>query len=227
MYKYRAEITKDESIRYISHLDYAATIERAICRAKLPAAYSEGFNPHMKLAFASALAVGITSAAEYMDFELRECLPASEVARRIDTSLPEGIRVRKIRFIEGKAKALMSEADLAVYSVFLKLTGEFEQAKKAISDFNSAEEVIFERITPKKTREIEIKQYIKDEVTLSVVEKQVKLSISIIVTPTGSVKPGEVVKTLCGKFSFPSKADGALIYREKLLGHGKALIELD
>ena len=61
MYKYRAEITKGEEVRYISHLDYAGVIQRAICRAHLPAAYSEGFNPHMKMAFASALAMGVTS----------------------------------------------------------------------------------------------------------------------------------------------------------------------
>ena len=55
MFKYRAKITKGTEIRYISHLDYAGVMERAIRRAKLPAAYSEGFNPHLKLAFASAL----------------------------------------------------------------------------------------------------------------------------------------------------------------------------
>lgn len=55
--KLRVEISKDEEIRYISHLDYGA-IEKALKRAEIPVAYSEGFNPHMKLAFASALAVG-------------------------------------------------------------------------------------------------------------------------------------------------------------------------
>ena len=83
MFKYRAEITKGEEIRYISHLDYAGIIERAICRAHLPAAYSEGFNPHMKLAFASALAVGVTSDAEYMDFELTKPLCQPEVFDRL------------------------------------------------------------------------------------------------------------------------------------------------
>ena len=55
MIKYRLEITKGEPIRYISHLDFASLMQRAICRAHLPAAYSEGFNPHMKISFASAL----------------------------------------------------------------------------------------------------------------------------------------------------------------------------
>ena len=44
-------------------------MQRAICRAHLPAAYSEGFNPHMKISFASALSVGVTSDAEYMDLD--------------------------------------------------------------------------------------------------------------------------------------------------------------
>lgn len=46
--KLRMQITKEKEIRFISHLEYVRTIERAIRRAKLPAAYSEGFNPHLK-----------------------------------------------------------------------------------------------------------------------------------------------------------------------------------
>ena len=55
MIKYRLEITKGEPIRYISHLDFASLMQRAICRAHLPAAYSEGFNPHMKISFAMVI----------------------------------------------------------------------------------------------------------------------------------------------------------------------------
>ena len=56
LYAWRSEITKGEELRYVSHLDYANLFLRAFDRAKLPMAYSEGFNPHMKVAFASALA---------------------------------------------------------------------------------------------------------------------------------------------------------------------------
>lgn len=51
--KLRMQITKDKDIRFISHLEYVRTIGRAIRRAKLPAAYSEGFNPHLKFSLAS------------------------------------------------------------------------------------------------------------------------------------------------------------------------------
>ena len=39
-------------------------------RAKLPAAYSEGFNPHLKFSLASALGVGVVSMAEFVEIEL-------------------------------------------------------------------------------------------------------------------------------------------------------------
>ena len=70
--KLRMQITKDPEIRFISHLEYARTISRAIRRAKLPAAYSEGFNPHLKFSLASALGVGVVSYTEFVEIELAE-----------------------------------------------------------------------------------------------------------------------------------------------------------
>ena len=58
---------KTESARYISHLDVQRTLQRAFRRAKLPLRFSEGFNPHPELSFASALATGTTSAAAWFD----------------------------------------------------------------------------------------------------------------------------------------------------------------
>ena len=61
VYWYRARVTKDAAVRFVSHLEYADVFVKAFDRAKLPMAYSSGFNPHMKLAFGSALAVGVSS----------------------------------------------------------------------------------------------------------------------------------------------------------------------
>ena len=67
--KLRMQITKDPEIRFISHLEYSRTISRAIRRAKLPAAYSEGFNPHLKFSLASALGVGVVSYTEFVEID--------------------------------------------------------------------------------------------------------------------------------------------------------------
>ena len=51
-------ITKGEEIRFLGHLDYLRTMERVVVRSGIPIAFSEGFNPHMKISLDSALAVG-------------------------------------------------------------------------------------------------------------------------------------------------------------------------
>ena len=113
--KLRALLTKGEEIRFISHLDYAALIERAIRRAKLPVAYSEGFNPHMKFSFASALAVGVTSEAEVMDVELSRPVAQPEAWDRLAVAAffaaPEAIyrRVLPKKTREVDAKAYLKE----------------------------------------------------------------------------------------------------------------------
>ena len=120
MYKYRAEITKGEEIRYISHLDYAGVMERAIRRAKLPAAYSEGFNPHIKIAFASALSLGVISDAEYMDFELTKPLCQPEVFDRLSKALPLGVKLLRLKEVP-EPKRCLSFSSFPVSSSFLLL----------------------------------------------------------------------------------------------------------
>ena len=105
--------------------------------------------------------------------------------------------------LAGKAKALMSEADLAFYQIMVPLLAEKESAVKAVTSFNEAEEIIYKRITPKKTREIEVKQYLKRKLVLDIKEQTANIMMQIIVTPTGSIKPGEVLKILQEQFGFP------------------------
>ena len=226
MFKYRAEITKGEEIRYISHLDYAGIIERAICRAHLPAAYSEGFNPHMKLAFASALAVGVTSDAEYMDFELTKPLCQPEVFDRLKAQLLAGVELRKLKTFSGKQKALMAEVDLAKYEIAVPLTGTEAAVQAALAAFNQTAAFIYHRVTPKKTREIEIKQYIAAPLQAAVRDGSLWLTMDIIITQSGSIKPGEILGVLQQDFALPVEVSQALIYRRALLGSGRPLIEL-
>ena len=87
MDKYRLLFSKTGRAVYISHLDLMRTLTRAFLRAECRLKYSEGFNPHMKIAFASALAVGVTSDAEYMDFELTQQLCQPEVFDKLNKKL--------------------------------------------------------------------------------------------------------------------------------------------
>lgn len=87
-----AAFQKNKEISYISHLDVQRTLQRAFRRANLPLAYTNGFNPHPKLSFATALATGFSSAAEWIDLELEGEILPDEFIRRVNCALPMGLR---------------------------------------------------------------------------------------------------------------------------------------
>lgn len=227
MIKYRLKITKDEPIRYISHLDFAALMQRAICRAHLPAAYSEGFNPHMKIAFASALSVGITSTCEYMDLELKKDVCQPEVFDRLRAVLPPGVELLQVKQIDLRSKALMSIVDEGSYEIKLPLSDDFDKIQHSIETFNKTAQIIITRETPKKRKEIEIKQYLPKKITFTAENSVLKLQLNIKITSTGTVKPSEVLEALNDKFQLSLPVKEALICRTGLYHQGKNLIDND
>lgn len=227
--KCRLEITKGEPVRYISHLDYARAVERALRRAKLPVAYSEGFNPHMKMAFASALPVGVVSEAEYLDIEFAgEELAAETVAKALAGQLPPGIALKRARLITPRHVALMAVVRLAVFRVDVPLRGgeaARDAAADAVARFNAAEAVPYVKVNPKGKREIDVKNFIAEAAELSGEGGQASLRLAVRITPTGSIKPAEVLEVLVDAFGFPANPAAALICRTGLFaGEGAAPI---
>lgn len=225
-YTYRAELTKDAQLRFISHLDYAALVERAICRAKLPVVYSEGFNPHMKLSFASALALGVTSESEYMEFILSKDLCQPEVFDKLSSQLPDGVRLKALKKIEGKHKALMALADEARYRISFSAANPLSEWETAVSAFNNAESCFFQRKTPKKTRDIEIKQYMIGQLEIEANDGLIELSASVKITQQGSVKPAEILEYLRKSSGNEYDISNVEIRRTALLCGGRNLMDV-
>lgn len=227
MIKYRLKITKGEPVRYISHLDFASVMQRAICRAHLPAAYSEGFNPHMKISFASALSLGVTSDAEYMDLELKKDICQPELFDKLSASLPPGVQLLQAKQIDMRSKALMSIVDEASYDIEVPCYDDLTAITNSLKEFNQASEIIFVRETPKKRKEIEIKQYIAPITKYSLTDNILKISLHIKITSTGTTKPNEVLTTLKNEFKLNLAIEDALICRTGLYHQHKALIDVD
>lgn len=218
MPKTRLELTKEEEIRYISHLDYARTLERTIRRANLPVAYSEGFNPHMKISFASALAVGVTSSAEYLDIEWKEAVESDTVLARLTQCLPTGIRIKRAKEAAEKSPALMAVVNLATYKLLVALPSAvmLDKARESIERFNKTEHINFVKETPKGKKEVLIKDFLLHDLKLSNNGNEAIIEAAIKITPTGSIKPGDVFSVLVDQFSFPAGKEAALIHRTGL-----------
>lgn len=220
----RAAITKGDQVRYISHLDFARTVERALRRAQLPVTYSEGFNPHVKLAFASALSVGITGEKEYFDVEMAEGITPAEFITRLNGALPAGIVVSHAVVITQAHKALMAVINYAVYTAELPMIGALEAVNAAVSGFADAEVVLYTRQSPKGKREIDLKQFV-DNLRVEIVGNTLLLSFGIAIKPTGSAKASELLDVLTERFLLPVNRELACIRREGLwIKQGEDLI---
>ncbi len=93
--KWLLELTysKDGPARFLGHLDVMRHTERAIRRARLPVAMSEGFNPRPKLVFAAPLGVGATSDCERLCVTLNEPMDPRVLLERLAPHTAPGLAV--------------------------------------------------------------------------------------------------------------------------------------
>jgi radical SAM family uncharacterized protein/radical SAM-linked protein len=102
----RIKFSKTGDMQYLSHQELVTSFYRALRRAHIPLAYSEGFHPHPKLSFGPALAVGIESTSEYADIELPVVADALNIMERLNNALPAGLRVLSATLIPLREKSL-------------------------------------------------------------------------------------------------------------------------
>lgn len=91
--KLRLRYAKRGRLRFTSHRDVARTFERALRRAGVPMAYSQGFSPHPKISWIGAAPTGVASEAEYVEISVVEAVDPARLAAALDEALPPGIDV--------------------------------------------------------------------------------------------------------------------------------------
>lgn len=218
MAKVRLAITKGDEIRYLSHLDYARTMERALRRSKLPIAYSEGFNPHMKVSYASALSVGVAADTEYMDMELKTDISLDDITGALVRQLPAGIRLNQIKYVADRAPALMAIVNLALYHITVPLAegADKQQFMEAFEHFLAAPHVTYVKQSPKGRREIAVKELLAAPPAAAVTDGMAEITMSIHNPGTGSIKAAEVLTVMVRDFNLPARIDSASITRRGL-----------
>lgn len=135
---YRVKFTKAEEIKFIGHLDIMRIFQRAIRRAKLPVAYSKGFNPHQLLSFASPLTLGMTSEGEYGDFEMTQKVNIELMIKRLNQELPDGMEVKEAVLLENGVAKAMASVEAAVYKAHLN----YQITNQQIEDYLAQKEIL-------------------------------------------------------------------------------------
>jgi radical SAM-linked protein len=149
----RLRYAKRGPMRFTSHRDFARAFERALRRAQVPIAYSQGFTPHPRISYASAAPTGAASEAEYLEIGLRAPMEPAALVRALDAALSPGLDVLDARVAtEGGSLAERLEAS----RWRIELPGvEPETLRHAVAAFEAAEEVRVERLTKQGRRTLD------------------------------------------------------------------------
>ncbi|HET6530871.1 MAG TPA: TIGR03936 family radical SAM-associated protein [Actinoplanes sp.] len=141
----RIRYAKRGPLRFTSHRDFARAFERALRRAAVPIAFSQGFTPHPKISYASAAPTGVASEAEYLEIGLQAPMDPSALRVALDAALSPGLDVLDA-VVAAEGTSLADRIEASHWRIGLPGVDP-AAAERAVSGFLDAGEVLVERMT--------------------------------------------------------------------------------
>lgn len=139
LFRLRVEYAKSGRLAYLGHLEVLHTIERIIRRAALPYAVTQGFSPHMRAGFSSALPVGTSSRSEWYDVFLTELVPVEDALRRLRDASPDDLAALRCGYVDVRTPALTAQVTRMLYRIELAFS---DGDAVTVADLQSALSVV-------------------------------------------------------------------------------------
>ncbi|HHT69598.1 MAG TPA: TIGR03936 family radical SAM-associated protein [Limnochordia bacterium] len=155
----RFQFRKGPEVQFLSHLDVVRTMERAVRRAGLPMAYSEGFTPRPIMSYSYALSVGLLSEAEYGDFALTEELDPEEFVKIYNQHLPKGFEVLRAQRLPDHAPTLQAQINAASWRVSLPKVSA-DAIKERWQWLQEVDSFVVRRETKKGSRDVDVRHFL-------------------------------------------------------------------
>lgn len=211
-----AVFEKGERIRHIGHLDIQRSVQRGLRRSGLPVAYSNGFNPHILITFASALSTGACGKREIMDVTMAEEVSPEEFLEKMNRAMPPEMQLREARTLDQKHPALMASLRAAKYDLLIRDAEQAEKLAAAIPAMMARETVTAMRKTKTALKECDIKPLIYD---LKAEGQHILATLTL--TEREACKPGMLIEALSREAGIEGDIR-MLITRTALLGMDEA-----
>lgn len=196
MERYLIRFTKTGGVKFISHLDTLRTLHRALKRAEMPISYSKGFNPHPSISVASPLSLGISSLCEYADLELDEYISEKELIDRLNSALPEGIRVLEALNVCGKRPSSMGIVEGSSYSIVLEHKSDKKTIEDIINNILSKDEIFRNKKSKTGDKIVDIRPLIVDIKFDGIENDKVKFCCILKTGSRASLSPEMLVELL-------------------------------
>lgn len=140
-HRYRFHFSKEDPMRFTSHLDLHHTWERTLRRAGIPVEHTRGYNPRMRISLGLALPLGYTSECELVDIWLEEPRKPKEFITAVQHAAPPGLIIHAAQVIEAKTPALQKQILSATYEAHLPPDRAETDLSKRIRELLSSPEL--------------------------------------------------------------------------------------
>ncbi len=185
---------KTPAWQYYSHLDMVRAIERAIRMSGLPASYSEGYHPRLKLSFGPPLAFGLVTRAEYFDLLLERDVTTAD-ADALRAVLPDGIFVNRAEAMPGQMPSLTEMLNEAVYTAMVPV--EPQAAQDAIQHTLSQPRITWTRTDRPNRPPVDPRNSLKST-AIEIKPEGVEWSLTLSLGGPGSIRPDDWAALLFG-----------------------------
>lgn len=209
----RITFTKQGALRYTGHLDLHRLWERAMRRAGLPIAYSQGFHPQPKISLAAALPLGFSSRGEVLDVRLNEDIPLEEITQRLKDNLPRDVQIVGVEQVDDRAPALQTQVLSAAYNVELTEPIDGSELTRRVEALMNAESLPRER----RGKSYDLRPLIEMLSVVTEANGKVWLKMTLAAREGATGRPEEVLSAL------GIEAETARVERIRLIFYGETV----
>ncbi len=196
MQRLRIRFQRVEELKFISHLDIIRLWQRALNRADIAVAYSEGFSPHPRLSLAVPLAVGVTSEAELMDVVLSKWMSPHSFVEALKQQLPPGIEIQQVYQIPLTMPSLQSQISYTEYRVELETEKTRRNIESAIAELLSLEQLPWQHQRDTGPRYYDLRALINDLWLIDWHDEYCTIGMKLRCDSSGSGRPEQVAAAL-------------------------------
>jgi radical SAM-linked protein len=192
MQRLRVRFVRGDEIKYISHLDIMRLWERALTRAGIRIAYSEGFSPHPRLSLAAPLAVGVTGESELLDVYTADTVSPHWFSDAVEIQLPAGISILGVQQIGATIPSLQSRVYQAEYRIEVEKADGPDDIESAIASLLSLETIPWSHERDTGKREYDLRKLIDDIRLESSNDEQCTITMLLRCGSSGSGRPEQI-----------------------------------
>jgi len=196
MQRLRITFSLADEVKYISHLDLMRLWERALRRAAIPMAYSQGFSPHPKISLAAPLAIGVTSEGEVMDILLQKRISPYFFIKVVSEQLPSCIGILGVEQVSLTAPSLQSQVREAEYRVEVEADGGVDKVEAALRSFLAKEHIPWQHQRDTGVRRYDLRPLVHRLWLIGCEGSRCTLGMRLRTDSRGTGRPEQVVNAL-------------------------------